>query len=147
VEVVFLRKNLLFKSIILAALLTVGCILSYKYFFHEQDNQMIIYDYKHSYHHEFYSENGYVVFRTRVTLKNESSQDLHFYMYADVSEDYGLITENIATAYEKDSLVKKKFFIKAKSEAPFDIYFKAKQGEKDTKQNRLPPKDLLFEIL
>jgi len=144
---VFLKKLLLFKYIVVVGLLAIGCILSYKYFFHKQDNQMIVYDYKHSYHHELYPENNYIVFRTEVNLKNESFNDLHFYMYADVSEDSGLVVENIAPAYEKDSLVKKEFFVKAKSEAIFTVYFKAKKGINNTKQNRFPPKDIKFEIL
>ncbi len=110
-------------------------------------NTPIYYDYKHSYHEQFYFENGYVVFATTIKLKNTSSKDQYFYLYADVSEDYGLVLENTAVACEKNSLDKMKFFMKAKSENDFGVYFKAEKGKKSIKQNRLPPQNLRFEMI
>lgn len=107
----------------------------------------IVYDYNSSFHHDFYYSDSYVVFKTLVKVKNITDKDLYFYMYADVSEDYGLVIEKTAVACKKDSLEKEKFFLSSKSEKIFDVYFKAKKGSSGVKKNRLPPKDIRFDII
>lgn len=108
--------------------------------------QTLSYEYKRSVHHEFYVEDGYVVFRDEIRVKNPTNKDLYFYMTADVSGDLGLVAEETAAACEKDSLERAVFFIKARTEQNYDVYFKAPKGEQDTKRDRLPPKKIMFEI-
>jgi hypothetical protein len=107
----------------------------------------LTYEYKRSIHHEFYFEDGYVIFRDEIKVKNHSSDNLYFYMTADVSEDMGLVTEKTAAACKKDSLEKEQFFIKARSQQSYDVYFKIPKGEKETKKDRLPPSKVIFEVV
>ena len=96
---------------------------------------------------EFYFDKDNVVFECSIKVKNVTDKDLHFNMYANVKNEIGLVNEEFATAYKKDSLEKEDFFIKANSEEMFKAYFKAKRGEKTTKSDRNPPKEIKFEIL
>ncbi|MDF2821276.1 MAG: hypothetical protein K0R15_1717 [Clostridiales bacterium] len=113
-------------------------IVSTAALFNKQNNQLV-YEYKQSYHTDFYIDidNSYVVFESSIKVKNTTSKDLDFYMSADVSEDFGLVSEYTAIACNKDTLDKKVFIIKANSEQSYIVYFKAKKGEKDTKLNRI----------
>lgn len=142
------KKRIIIFSII-SVLIVISCSLIYILGLYEngKNNGPILYDYKSSYHDEFYVENNYVVFVTSVKLRNTSAKDLFFYMNADVSEDNGLVVEDTAIACEKASNKKLKFYIKAKSDGDFKVYFKAKKGTKSTKKNRLPPSNITFEII
>ncbi|KUO70285.1 MAG: hypothetical protein APF77_04425 [Clostridia bacterium BRH_c25] len=107
----------------------------------------IIYDKKNSTHGTFYIKGDIVVIADDIVVKNNTSKDLNFYMYADVREDKGLVIEEFAPACEKDTLTKQKYQIKAKTESTFTAYFKAKKGDKITKYDRRPPNDIKFEIV
>ncbi|WP_094546732.1 hypothetical protein [Petroclostridium xylanilyticum] len=139
------RKQIIF---IIIALLIVGVVglLSY---LNQSSNQgkELIYDSKNSFLNEFYFDKDNVVFECSIKVKNVTDKDLHFNMYANVKNEIGLVNEEFATAYKKDSLEKEDFFIKANSEEMFKAYFKAKRGEKTTKSDRNPPKEIKFEIL
>lgn len=139
-----MKKVNIYRGIILLVIFMISVALVVRYF--PKDDNQIIYNYKQSTHDDFYFENGYVVFRDGISVKNASSEDLYFYMSTDVSEDIGLVVENTAFACTQSSLDKEKFFIKANSEKTYPVYFKAKKGAKNTKLNRLPPKKVFFEI-
>lgn len=141
-----MKKFKINKGIIFFIAFLLFSIILFSLYLHRQSNQLA-YDKKNSFHHEFYIENEYVIFRDEIKIKNLTSKDLHFYMSADVSENSGLVAENTAIACKQNSLQKEQFFIKAKSEQVYDVYFKVKKGAKDTKFNRLSPKKLTFEIL
>ncbi len=136
-----LKKSLICICILL--LVVVVVVL----FWVNRGNNQLVYEFEHSYFHEFYSKDDYIVFKDDIKVKNTHSKDLLFNMYADVKEDSGLVAEKTAIACEKESIQKKVFFIKAKSEQVYQVYFKAKKGTKETKENRLPPKKINFKIL
>ena len=140
-----MKKSSIYKCIFLLIVFVIF-IMVFKVCFYKQTNQLV-YDYKSSVHHEFYFENGYVVFRDEIKIRNTVSNDLHFYMTADISEDTGLVVESTAIACEQNSLQIEKFFIKGNSEQVYTVYFKVKKGEKDTKLNRLPPRQVTFKVL
>jgi len=141
-EVDALKKVICFFVCIILLLSSIGCEgPGWK------GNKTLIYDYKKSFHGEFYFENDYVVIRDSISVKNATDKDLYFYMYADVSKDIGLVVERNVPACKKDSLEKKKYFIKANSEELCDGYFKGKKGTNNTKFDRLPPNDIRFEII
>jgi hypothetical protein len=139
-----LNKLNRYKIIITVVLLVIILISIVLYV---NDKDQLIYVYKDSIHHGFYIDNGYVIFHDEIKIKNVTSKDLCFYMYADVSEDAGLVNESKATACYKDSLLKQTFIIKANSEQIFIVYFRVKAGDKKTKTDRLPPDNIDFEIL
>lgn len=107
----------------------------------------LVYDYKKSQFADFYFEGNYVVFINSVYIKNTSSKDLKFNMYADFSEDKGLVEDEVASACVKESIKKEMFFVKANSTKRFSVLFKAKRGTKKTKKNRLPPTSVNFKIV
>jgi hypothetical protein len=140
----YLKKANIYIGIILSVIVMVSATLVVRYFL--KDDNRLIYNYKQSTHGDFYFENGYVVFRDVISVKNTSSKDLYFNMSADISEDNGLAAENTAFACAQNSFEREKFFIKANSEQTYPVYFKAKKGAKNTKLNRLPPKRVYFDI-
>lgn len=110
-------------------------------------NPEITYDEKNSMHGNFYIKGDIVVIADDIVVKNNTNKDLTFYMYADVSEDKGLIIEEFAPACEKDTLTKQRYQIKAKAKTTYIAYFKAKKGDKATKYDRRPPNNIKFEII
>lgn len=133
------NKGMLFSLAIIAILLIVR-------FSYNQGQRDLVYDEKNSMHGDFIITNGYVIVRDSIEVENNTQFDLHFYMYADMSEDEGLVTEKLVPACEKDTYDKKEYFIKAKSRQSFVAYFKAKKGTKDTKFDRRPPDNIIFEV-
>ena len=141
-----MKKDGFYKGIIIRSVLIIfSLILVMSIIF--SDNGKLIYEYKNSVHHEFYFENEHVVFKDEVSIKNTTSEDLYFYMFADVREDFGLVDGKIANACMENTLKKEKFFIKSNSQQKYMVYFKIKKGSKDIKLNRLPPKQVNFQIL
>ncbi len=140
-----MKKNI-GLGIVLIAFVSIAVVLFLIQFFNKKYNYPLEYEYKQSYHNNFYAENGYVVFEDSIKIKNTTSKDLAFYMTANVSEDIGLVTDGTATACNKDTLEKELFFIKANSEQIYSVHFKAEKGDYDKKLNRLPPKKIIFEI-
>jgi hypothetical protein len=87
------------------------------------------------------------VVRDTITVKNASNEDVNFYMLADMSEDYGLVTEKLVPACKEGTLEKEQFFIEANSEQTYVVNFRALKGHKETKFDRLPPNEIVFEIV
>jgi len=141
-----LRKIKIYGRVILLVIVSTIVFLIAKEYLLKQSNQLV-YKYNNSYHNGYYFENDYVVFNDNIKIKNNSSKDLYFYISADVSKEKGLVVENTAIACKQNSLEKEKFFIKANSEQEYGVYFKCKKGIKDTKQDRLPPSKIKFEIV
>jgi hypothetical protein len=106
----------------------------------------LVYDIKESSHESFAIKDGYVIVKDSITVRNPTKQDISFLMYADMSEDYGLVTEKTVPACEEETLKKQTFYIKAESIQSYPIYFKSNNGDKKTKYDRLPPKDIIFEV-
>jgi hypothetical protein len=97
--------------------------------------------------HEFYIEGDYVVFKNDIKVKNNSTKSQDFYLYADLSEDLGLVKDKKAYACLETSLEKEKFHLEPKSEQSFTVYLKAKRDVGNTKVDRLPPDQVFFEML
>lgn len=141
-----IKRSVLLKFIFLLIVLVIGSIVVYMNNFFKPIIPLE-YDYNQSIHNQFYFEDNYVVFDTIVSIKNNTSKDLRFFMYADVTEDKGLVLENAAYACKKESLEKESFFIKANSVQSYVVYFKVRKGTENVKQNRLPPIKVSFEII
>jgi hypothetical protein len=133
--------------LVVSLLLVITAFIILYILINEHSKQELSYVYKKSMHNSFHIEQDIVVIDDNIVVKNNTNRDLYFNMYADVKKDRGLVIEDFAPACEKDSLEKEKFFIKAKSEASFVAHFKAKKGDKTTKQDRRAPKDVKFEIV
>jgi hypothetical protein len=112
-----------------------------------KSNEKLVYVNENSLHSDFHFEEGYVVFRDNIVIRNISNKDIYFYMSANMNEDYGLVTERTVPACKEETLEKEQFFIKAKSEQSFSVTFKAQKGNKESKFDRLPPNDIVFEII
>lgn len=134
-----ITKAEIFILLIIAAFFIV-------WFTYNQSPRTLVYDEKNSMHGDFFITKGYVVVRDNIVVENNTQHDLHFYMYADMSEDEDLVTEKMVPACEKDTYDKKEYFIKAKSRQSFEAYFKVKKGTKDTKFDRCPPNNVIFEV-
>lgn len=112
---------------------------------HDKHPTELTYNYDASIFHTFFiDEKGYVVFNCDITVKNNSNKKQLFTMKADVSKEMGLTMGKFAFAYKDDSESYEVFEIEPNTEHTFPVKFKALSGNKKTKSDRLPPKDIIF---
>jgi hypothetical protein len=104
-----------------------------------------VYVYDESTFHDFsIDESGYVIFSCDITVRNHSNTKMKFTMKADVSKDIGLTKESFAYAFEGNSQNYEVFDIAPNSKQTYKVKFKALGGNKKTKVDRLPPKEIIL---
>ncbi|MCX7749281.1 MAG: hypothetical protein N2645_20670 [Clostridia bacterium] len=132
---------------VLGAILLCILIYVFNYYNGKEQNDLLVYDKKQSFHGDFSVKDGYVVIKDSIYIKNKTAKDIFFFMEADMSKDYGLVTDKMVPACEEENLNRKKYFIKANSENTFAAFFKSKRGANNKKADRLPPENIEFEIV
>lgn len=106
----------------------------------------LVYVYDESIFHEFSIDDlDYVTFRCDITIRNRSNTEVKFYMTADVSKDIGLTKGKFAYSFEGESQKYNKVYtIAPNSTQTYPVKFKALSGDKKTKMDRLPPKEVIL---
>lgn len=107
-----------------------------------------MYVYDESILHDFWiDDSGYVTFNCDITIKNRSNTEMKFTMTADVSKDIGLTKETFAYSFKGDSQNYEVYNIAPNSKQTYKVEFKALNGDKKTKMDRLPPKEVILSPL
>lgn len=135
------RKYLVISALSISLLLVVALV--WTHFGGKQRELVYVYD--ESTLHDFsIDDSGYVTFNCDITIRNQSNTEMKFTMTADVSKDIGLTKENFAYAFEGDSENYEVYNIAPNSKQTYKVKFKALNGDKKTKIDRLPPKDVIL---
>ncbi|WP_336770837.1 hypothetical protein [Paenibacillus sp. MMO-58] len=138
------RKYLVFSSLLIILLLVVA--LEVTHFGGKQRELVYVYD--ESIFHEFtIDDSGYVTFRCDITIRNRSKTEVKFYMTADVTKDIGLTKGKFAYSFEGESQNYKVYTIAPNSKQTYPVEFTALSGDKKTKKDRLPPKEVILTSL
>jgi hypothetical protein len=138
-------KKILIIFAMLIGLLLVVIFTNDKY--QSKLSPQLTYDYNKSMLNNFYiDENGYVILKYNITVTNHSNKKLMFVMRTDLSKEIGLITEKLLIGYSDDTNFYGKFAIDPKSTQTYPVIFRSLNGDKKTKSDRLPPKDIIFTI-
>lgn len=137
-----MNRKYLVKSFLSIALLLV-VVIAWTHFGGKQRELVYVYD--ESILHDFWiDDSGYVIFKCDITIKSRSNTEMKFTMTADVSKDIGLTKEPFAYAFEGDSQNYEVYNIAPNSKQTYKVDFKALNGDKKTKMDRLPPKDVIL---
>jgi hypothetical protein len=134
------RKLMISASLILLLLVVVLTWSKYE----EKQNELT-YSYDESVFHDFtLDKTGYVIFRCDITVKNYSNKKQMFTMKADVSKEIGLTKDKFAFAFKDNSDSHEVFEIAPNTTQTYAVKFKALSGDRKTKVDRLPPKEVIF---
>lgn len=138
-------KNYYLKITVLSVFLLLVVALVWTHF--EGKRNELVYVYDESTFHDFYiDETKYVIFNCDITVRNRSNTKMKFSMKADVSKDIGLTKESFAYVFDGNSQNYEVFDIAPNSKQTYKVMFKALLGDKRTKVDRLPPKEIIFTL-
>src|SRR5689334_12473600 len=112
------------------------------------NEEKLSYIYKESTHSKFTIKDEKVIFQEHIAVKNNTNGVLTFTMKADIAKEkkQGLTKEKYAYAYEDHSDRYRVFKILPNEKKFYDVKFIAKHGDKNTKTDRNPLDNVIFEL-